>query len=381
MSIQKILLLPDSFKGSMTATEICAILKEAIHRHLPAATVKAVPVADGGEGSAACFLTAMGGESIRHTVLGPYGEEMEAAYALLPDGTAVVEMAACAGLPLVGEDRDPRRTTTYGVGQLLAHAAGRSRKIIVGLGGSATNDGGAGAMAALGVRFLGEDGEPFVPTGGTLSKIVKIDAGGLLPALSGCEVITMCDIDNPLCGPRGASAVFGPQKGATPEMVEALDRGLLHYASLIKRDLGVDVLTLPGGGAAGGMGAGMAAFLHSPLQMGIQVVLDTVGFETLAADCDLILTGEGNLDSQSLSGKVVVGVGRRAKPLGKPVLALVGGISPGVTGEALRREGVTAALSITPGPQSLAAAIEDGPENLRRTADALFALLGAGVGA
>lgn len=328
--MKKILLVPDSFKGTLSSREICGIMAEQVHRVWPEAQVRAIPVADGGEGSVDTFLSALGGE--RRTVFcqGPFGEEMEGFYGLLPDGkTAVVEMAAAAGLPLVGGKGDPERTTTYGVGQLMAAAVrDGARRIVLGLGGSATNDGGCGAAAALGVRFYRRGGETYVPTGGTLAELERIDASGL--DLGGAELICMCDIDNPLCGPQGAAAVFGPQKGADEAMVERLDQGLRHLAKIVKRDLGREILDLPGAGAAGGMGGGCQGLLGGRLQMGIETVLDLVDFDRALQGADLVLTGEGKLDRQSLRGKVVIGVARRAKPAGVPVVAVVGDIGEGV---------------------------------------------------
>jgi glycerate 2-kinase len=290
-------------------------------------------------------LAAVGGEKISLTVKGPYFEDIPAFYGRLPDGTAVVEMAAAAGLPLVGKHRSAGKTTTYGVGQLIAHAAESGcRKIIVGLGGSATNDGGTGAAAALGVRFRDKNGKDFLPVGETLGNIASIDVSDINPALRNVELITMCDIDNPLCGPRGASFVFGPQKGATEAEVRQLDRNLEHFAQIVRKDLGKDILSLPGAGAAGGMGGGMAAFFDSQLQMGIETILDTVHFDEQLSGTDLVFSGEGKLDSQSLGGKVVIGVARRTKKQGVPLIAVVGDIGDEIT--QAYDEGVSAIFSI-----------------------------------
>ena len=343
--MKKVILMPDSFKGTMSSSEICGIMEKAVRAYYPDAEVVPIPVADGGEGSVDAFLAAVGGERVTVPVRGPYMEEMEGYYGLLDGGsTAVIEMAACAGLPLVGENRHAEKTTTYGVGQLMAHAAGRGcKKMIVGLGGSATNDFGAGAAAALGVRFLDEAGEEFVPVGENLARVAKIDMSGLLSALRGIEVITMCDIDNPLCGKNGAAHIFGPQKGADPAMVEYLDGQLSAIARTVGRELGRDVADLPGAGAAGGMGGGMVAFLGSRLQRGIETVLDTVGFDRLVSDADLVLSGEGKIDTQSLRGKVVIGVARRCKKHGVPLVALVGDIGDNI--ENAYEEGVSAVFS------------------------------------
>lgn len=343
--MKKVLLIPDSFKGTMSSEEICTVMGEVIRRHYPAAEVVSIPVADGGEGSVDSFLAAMGGEKVHLTVKGPYNEALESFYGVLPGGGAVVEMAAAAGLPLVGEEKHAEQTTTFGVGQLIAEAArSGAKKIIVGLGGSATNDGGCGAAAALGVRFYNRAGESFVPVGGTLKEIDRIDLSGLLPELAAVEMVTMCDIDNPLCGPSGAAAVFGPQKGADPAMVQLLDDGLRHLAAVVRRDLGKDILDLPGAGAAGGMGGGMVAFLGSRLQMGIETVLDTVGFDDLLEGADLVFSGEGKIDSQSLRGKVVIGVARRTQKHNVPLIAIVGDIGDNIEG--VYDQGVTGVFSI-----------------------------------
>ncbi len=343
--MKKVLLIPDSFKGTMSSEEICTVMAEVIRRHYPQAEVVSIPVADGGEGSVDSFLSAMGGQKITLTVKGPYNENLESFYGKLPGESAVVEMAAAAGLPLVGDKKHAEQTTTFGVGQLIEHAAqAGAKKIIVGLGGSSTNDGGTGAAAALGVRFYNQAGQSFIPVGGTLKDIARIDVSALSPALKGVELVTMCDIDNPLCGPNGASAVFGPQKGADPAMVQLLDDGLRHLAEVVKNDLGKDILDLPGAGAAGGMGGGMVAFFGSQLQMGIETVLDTVGFDSLLQDASLVFSGEGKIDSQSLRGKVVIGVARRTKKQGVPLIAIVGDIGDNI--EAVYDQGVTGVFSI-----------------------------------
>jgi glycerate kinase len=372
--MKKILLVPDSFKGTMSSGEICSIMEQSIRAYYPRAEVVGIPVADGGEGSVDSFLSAAGGQKISASVKGPYFQDLPSFYGILPDGTAVVEMAAAAGLPLVGENKHAEKTTTYGVGQLIAHAAQSGcRKIIVGLGGSATNDGGTGAAAALGVRFLNSAGAPFVPVGETLCEIASVDPRGLLPALRGVEFIAMCDIDNPLCGAQGAAAVFGPQKGADGETVEMLDRGLRHLAELVKKDLGRDILNLPGSGAAGGMGGGMAAFLGSRLQSGIDTVLDTVRFDSLLDGADLVISGEGRIDFQSLRGKTVVGVARRTQKRGVPLVAVVGDIGENIEG--VYREGVWAVFSINrvaiPRPQAKLRCRSD----LKLTMDNLFRFL------
>lgn len=343
--MKKFVLIPDSFKGTMTPVEICRIMDEEIRKIYPDADIVSIPVADGGEGSVDAFLSACGGKKIELTVKGPYLEEMTGFYGVLDNGTAVIEMAACAGLPLVENNKNPLKTSTYGVGQLILHAAESGcKKIIVGLGGSCTNDAGTGAAAACGVRFYNEEGKEFIPTGGTLSEIRKIDVSGFAPELKDVEIITMCDIDNPLYGPFGAAHVFGPQKGADEKMVLILDEGLRDISELIKTQLGKDISVIPGSGAAGGMGGGMVAFFDSKLQMGIETVLDTVNFNDVAKDADMIFTGEGKIDTQSIRGKVVIGVARRAKSLGVPVVAVVGDIGDDI--ELAYEEGVSGIFSI-----------------------------------
>jgi len=371
--MERYVLVPDSFKGTLASGEICEILREEILRASPAAEVIAIPVADGGEGSVDAFLSAVGGEKVNVPCHGPYMEEMVAFYGLLPDGTAVIEMAAAAGQPLVGDRLAPDETTTYGVGELIAAAADRgAHRIILGLGGSATNDGGCGAAAALGARFLNEQGEAFVPTGGTLDRITKIDisAQRLLP-----EIVVMCDVDNPLCGPTGSAAVFGPQKGADPEMVIQLDQNLRHLAEIIQRDLGITIVDMPGAGAAGGMGGGSVAFWNGRMQMGIETVLDTVKFDEVVRDARLVITGEGRLDSQSVRGKVISGVAKRAKQAKVPVVAVVGAVGDGA--DAIYDFGVCGVFSINHAPVPFEVSRLHSYENLRRTIRNLMGFLTA----
>lgn len=358
----KYVLIPDSFKGTLSSEDICRIASEEILRLEPEAEICAIPVADGGEGTVDAFLAAVGGTRAEVPCTGPCGQEVMGFYGLLPDGTAVVEMAAAAGLPLAGACRDPEKTTTYGVGQLMAHALSRgAKRLVLGLGGSATNDGGCGAAAALGAEFLDAEGRAFVPTGGTLTQIAHIRMKGLRETLAGAEVTVMCDIDNPLCGPAGAAAVFGPQKGADAAMVARMDAGLRHLAETLEKDVGMEVLTLAGGGSAGGFGAGAAAFFGGQLRMGIDVVLDLTGFDRKCRGASLVITGEGHLDSQSLRGKTVVGVARRARALGVPAAALVGGCETAL--DAVYAEGVSGVFPIHPAlctwPQAAARTEED----------------------
>ena len=374
--MKKAVLIPDSFKGTLTSQQICDILRQEIQTHLPDCETVSIPVADGGEGSVDCFLSVLGGEKVFKTVKNPYFEDMTAFYGLIENGqTAIVEMAACAGLPLVEDRKNPLKTTTYGVGQLILAAASRGvKKIIVGLGGSATNDGGCGAAAAAGIRFFNAAGESFIPTGGTTGNIFSIDFSGRDAVLDGVEIVTMCDIDNPMYGPAGAAHVFGPQKGADPEMVQLLDSGIRNLCEVIRRDSGQDLRETPGGGAAGAMGAGMIAFFGSRLQMGIQTVLDTVNFDAVLAGADMVFTGEGKLDSQSLRGKVVAGVAGRAKAQGVPVTVLVGGAEdPAIS--AVYEMGVTSVFPINRLPQDFSVSRKHSADNLAYTMDNILRLL------
>lgn len=343
--MRKAVLIPDSFKGTMSSSRIIAVMKAQILKYWPECQIVSIPVADGGEGSVDSFLTALGGEKISIRTQGPWGEEIDSFYGLLPDNTAVIEMAASAGLPLVGDRKDPSKTTTYGVGELILDAAKKGAgRIVIGLGGSATNDAGCGAAAACGVTFLDGEGKPFVPTGATLDRIASIDLSTMDESVRKLEITAMCDIDNPFYGPSGAAAVYGPQKGADEEMVSFLDERMKKLSSLVESQLGIDLQAIPGSGAAGGMGGGMKAFFNARLQMGIDTVLDVTGFDDLARGADWIFTGEGKIDSQSLRGKVVIGVARKAKRLGVPVIAVVGDIADDI--DAAYDEGVTGIFSI-----------------------------------
>jgi len=373
--MKKVVLVPDSFKGTLSSAKICDIIKHKMKEHFPDCEVVSIPVADGGEGSVDCFLAALGGEKIHVTVKDPYFEDMDSFYGIIENGrTAVIEMAACAGLPLVEGRKDPRKTTTYGVGQLILDAANRGvKKIIVGLGGSCTNDGGCGAAAAVGVRFYNTEGEHFIPTGGTLHHIEKIDLSGKAEILNGIEIITMCDIDNPMYGPRGAAYVFAPQKGADPETVAFLDEGVKHLAEVIKRDLNKDLADVPGTGAAGAMGAGMMAFFGSKLQMGIETVLDTVNFSSVISDADMVFTGEGKIDSQSIRGKVVIGVAKRAKQQSIPVIVITGGAGQDI--DQAYSLGVTSVFTINRLPEDFEVSRHKSEDNLAFTVDNILRLI------
>ena len=318
----------------MTATRAAEAMAAGIRKAMPDSIVDCCPIADGGEGTLAALAMAIHGHLQWVIVSGPLGEPLEAAFASFAEGSfAVVESAAAAGLQLVPvESRDPTRTSSRGVGELIAAACvAAPEKIIVGVGGSATNDGGCGMAQALGIRFYGRSGdeirEPIC--GGMLDDITRIDATGRLPALDNIELIVACDVRNPLTGPQGAAQVYGPQKGATAEQLVQLDAGLAHLAGLVRRDLDMDIEELPGSGAAGGLGGGLVAFAGATIASGIGTVLDAVDFERRVKDCDLCLTGEGQIDSQSVSGKACIGVARAAGRHGVPTIALVGAVGPG----------------------------------------------------
>ncbi len=377
MELRKCIVLSDSFKGTLSSREICRITRSVAAELIPRCEFLALPVADGGEGTVDCFLDGCGGRAVSLSVTGPFpGEERTATYALLPDGTAVVECASSAGLPLVEGRKDPCRTTTYGVGQQMRHAAENgAKRIILGLGGSATNDGGCGAAAALGVRFYDAAGKAFIPTGGTLQNIRRIDASDAREVLKNCPVTVMCDIDNPLFGPQGAAHIFAPQKGADAATVQLLDEGLRALDRAMRESLGVSAAELPGAGAAGGFGAGAAVFFGAELRSGIETVLDQLHFDELLTGCDLVVTGEGRLDRQSLRGKVVAGVARRAKAKGVPVVALVGSV--GDESDAVYKLGVSAVFSINRRAQDFHRARQYTAANYRRSFANLIRLLRA----
>ena len=325
--MKKCVVVSDSFKGTVSSREICAIAQQVIPRHFPACEVVCIPVSGGGEGTVDCFVQAMGAKRVGVTVTNALGEKSAAAYARLGE-LAIIEMAAAAGLPQVGALRCPGTATTYGVGELIAHAVDSGcRKILLGLGGSATNDGGCGCAAALGVGFLDADGQSFVPVGDTLGRIARIDTAEAAALLRSVEITVMCDVTNPLYGPTGAAYVFAPQKGADAEKVKSLDAGLRHFGDVIRSQYGLDVSAMPGAGAAGGMGAGCVALLGGTIQSGIDAVLDVTGFDRQLEGADLVITGEGRIDSQSADGKVISGVARRTRAKGVPLIAIAGGIA------------------------------------------------------
>jgi glycerate kinase len=365
----KIVLAPQALKGSLDATAVGQAMAEGVRIALPDAEIANIPVADGGEGTVRALVAATNGRLSHARITGPLGEPVEAEWGLLGADTnapdekiAVIEMAAAAGLPLVPrERRDPRVATTYGVGELL-HAAldAGCTRILIGIGGSATNDGGAGMAQALGSRLLDVDGNELSPGGVALARLARIDASGVDAQLAQTRVLVACDVTNPLTGPEGASAVYGPQKGATPEFVAELDAALTHYAAILKRDLGADVAEIPGAGAAGGLGAGLLAFAHAELVPGARLVFEALGFDERIAGADLIFTAEGRLDAQTAYGKAVGAVAAAGQRKGIPVVALAGVVAMGDA--ALRALGLAAALPLADGPLTL-------EESMARAAD------------
>lgn len=355
----RIVVAPQSLKGSLTAAEAGQAMAEGIRAVFPEAEIEIVPVADGGEGTVQALVDATGGEIVRQTVTGPLGEPVEAFFGLLGDGqTAAIEMAASSGLPLVPpEQRDPRITTTYGVGELLRAALDRgSRHFIIGIGGSATNDGGAGMAQALGAALLTAEGEEIARGGAALATLACIVTTNMDLRLQESTIQVACDVTNPLCGPLGASAVYGPQKGATPEMVAQLDAALAHYAQCIERNLGLSVKDIPGAGAAGGLGAGLIAFAHATLRPGAQIVLEAVQLEARMRTADLVLSAEGQIDAQTAYGKSVGAVAAMARRYGLPVLALAGSL--GEQYQTVYTLGVDAVMVLPSGPMTLAYAME-----------------------
>lgn len=350
----KVVIAPDSFKGSLSAPQLCAHIRKGVLRACPTARVVEVPLADGGEGTMTNLVHATRGTITEVVVSGPLGKPTQAAYGVLGDGqTVVVEMAQASGLPLLKKhEKNPLLATSYGTGELIRHALDAGyRRFIIGLGGSATNDGGVGMLRALGMRFLDSAGQPLAEGGAALAELAHIDDAMWDQRVREARFLIASDVTNPLCGPNGASAVFGPQKGATPEMVALLDRALGRFAEVVERKTGKAIRDLPGSGAAGGMGAALLAFMGAEMRPGIDVVLETVQFEQHIRDADLIITGEGKLDSQTLSGKVIAGVCQKAAQYGIPTVALCGGME--LTADQCDQLGLLAGFSIVPGPCTL----------------------------
>ena len=361
----KIVIAPDSFKESLTALEVAEAIEAGLKKVLPDAEYVKVPMADGGEGTVQSLVDATEGRLISAEVCAPLGNKVKAEFGLSGDGrTAIIEMAAASGLHLVPpEARNPLRTTSYGTGELILAALDEGvEKIIVGIGGSATNDGGAGMLQALGALLLDAQHQPIGAGGGCLQDLAAIDLSGLDKRLAGVEIVVACDVDNPMCGEKGASAVFGPQKGATPEMVQALDSGLQHFAAIAARDLGLDIQSPAGAGAAGGMGGGVLLLPDARLQAGVQIVMEAVKLAEKVQDADLVITGEGRMDAQSVHGKTPIGVAHTAKAFGKPVIAIVGCLREDY--EVVYAQGIDAVFPIIRQLGSLEEILQHGRDNL-----------------
>ena len=373
--MKKIILIPDSFKGTLSAAEFCHISSDVLKKHFPATEIISLPLADGGEGTTDCFLTMDGYTKVTATVKNAFMEDITGYYAIKGD-TAVMEMAMCASLPSAKGRENPATTTTYGVGQLICHAVENgAKKIILGLGGSCTNDAGTGMAAALGVQFFDKDGNSFIPTGATLDKITAFNTENTDILLKDVEITAMCDIDNPLYGKNGAAYIFAPQKGADSEMVAVLDEKLKYIASFTEKQTGNNYYDIKGAGAAGGMGFGVCAFLGGSLKPGINLILETIGFENQLSDTDLIITGEGRLDSQSLSGKAVIGISRIAQKYNVPVIAVVGSVADDVS--PVYTQGVTAVFTTNTQPVPFEIAAANTGRNLAFTVENIRRMIAA----
>lgn len=371
-----IVLAPDSFKESMTAKEVCEAMERGIRTANSQIRCIHVPMADGGEGTMQSLVDATGGRVYSKEVVGPLGNNVVAEYGILGNGEiGVIEMASASGIHLVdSEKRNPLITTTFGTGQLIKACLDKGvKKLLIGIGGSATNDGGAGFIQALGGRLLDENGDDLSYGGGALAKLHTIDLSNLDERLKYVSVEVACDVNNPLCGKEGASYVFGPQKGATREMIEILDQNLSHYAEVIKEQLGKDVISKAGAGAAGGLGAGLMAFLDVKLKSGIEMVIEYANLEEKVRDADMVWTGEGSIDFQTQYGKTPLGVAMIAKKYNKPVIALAGRVGNDI--DVLYDKGIDAIFGIMRGVTSIEEALVKGPENVEKTSENIIRLL------
>ncbi|MCY1697786.1 glycerate kinase [Lelliottia sp. SL45] len=378
----KIVIAPDSYKESLSALEVATAIEQGFREIFPDAHYVKLPVADGGEGTVEAMVAATQGGIIKVRVTGPLGENAEGFYGLSGDEqSAFIEMAAASGLEMVAPSlRNPLKTTSWGTGELIRHALDAGVKhIIIGIGGSATNDGGAGMVQALGAKLLDAEDNPIGMGGGELEKLARIDISELDTRLANCRIEVACDVTNPLTGKEGASAVFGPQKGATPEMIARLDDSLAHYAKIIARDLDIDVLNLEGGGAAGGMGAALYAFCGAELRQGIEIVTDALHLDNHVADADLVITGEGRIDSQTIHGKVPVGVAKVAKRYNKPVIGIAGSLTADVG--VVHEHGIDAVFSVIYTVCTLEEALKNAEENVRMAARNIAAVLKIGMSA
>ncbi|KAA9030630.1 glycerate kinase [Niallia endozanthoxylica] len=365
----KIVIAPDSFKESLSALEVAESIEKGFKQVIPDAEYIKVPMADGGEGTVQSLVDATGGEIISKTVTGPLGEPVEAFFGILGNKTtAVIEMAAASGLHLVpAKKRNPLMTTTRGTGELIASALDYGvNHIIIGIGGSATNDGGAGMAKALGTHLLDKDGKEIGEGGASLVDLASINLSELDPRLETIKIEVACDVDNPLTGEKGASVIFGPQKGATQEMIVQLDKSLAHYAAIIERDLGKKINDVPGAGAAGGLGGGLLAFLPAELKRGVEIVIEATGLSQIVEDADMVITGEGKIDGQTIFGKTPIGVAKTAKKYGVPVVGIAGNVAN--DSHVVHEHGIDAIFSIVPGVVVLEDAFKHAGEYVERTA-------------
>ena len=375
----KFLFASDSFKGTLSSEQIITLLDAAAKNVFPDCETMGIPVADGGEGTIDAVISVLHGSIYEVDVHGPLMEEVVSRYGETGNGAAVIEMAAASGLPMVPVDkRDPRVTTTYGTGELIKTALDRGcRDITIAIGGSATNDGGMGAMRALGIRFLDENGEELSGCGNDLARVADIDISGLHSAVKYARFTIMCDVNNPLTGPDGATYTFGKQKGGSPEILDELEQGMIHYAALIREKVGTDVDQIPGSGAAGGLGAAFCVFLKAEMKSGIETVLDLIHFDELLEGVDLVITGEGRIDWQSAFGKVPSGIGNRCRKKGIPAIAIVGGM--GDKAEMIFDHGIDSIITTINGAMGLDEALERAEELYAGAAERAFRMVKAGM--
>ncbi|WP_320927689.1 glycerate kinase [Hungatella sp.] len=375
----KFLFASDSFKGTLSSEQIITLLDAAAKNVFPDCETMGIPVADGGEGTIDAVISVLHGSIHEVGVHGPLMEEVVSHYGETGNGAAVIEMAAASGLPMVPVDkRDPRVTTTYGTGELIKTALDRGcRDITIAIGGSATNDGGMGAMRALGIRFLDENGEELSGCGNDLARVADIDISGLHSAVKDARFTIMCDVNNPLTGPDGATYTFGKQKGGSPEILDELEQGMIHYAALIREKMGTDVDQIPGSGAAGGLGAAFCVFLKAEMKSGIETVLDLIHFDELLEGVDLVITGEGRIDWQSAFGKVPSGIGNRCRKKGIPAIAIVGGM--GDKAEMIFDHGIDSIITTINGAMGLDEALERAEELYAGAAERAFRMVKAGM--
>lgn len=368
--MKKCIIIPDSFKGSLSSIEVCNIIKEKVNEFFPKCNAIMIPIADGGEGTVDTFVYSLKAEKVNLKVQNAFGEVIDVYYGRIKN-KAIIEVAQVVGLVSAEGREDPSTTSTYGVGEIISHAIEHGcNEIFIGLGGSCTNDCGVGAASALGTVFKNKNGEEFIPIGKNLNEIEYIDISKTLEKLKNCKVTAMCDIDNPMYGENGAAFVFAPQKGADKNMVKMLDNNLRALSEKIKKNLNKDVSNIKGSGAAGAFGAGVCAFFNGELKSGIEIILDLIDFDNLISDADIIFTGEGQIDSQSLNGKVVIGISKRAKKQNVPVIVLVGSIGEGA--EKAYDEGVSAIFSINQKAEDYSISRFKAKENLEKTIDSLL---------